>query len=1288
MLTISKIFSKLQHRLLFATFERWCHLVATQQSQERKDAAFKRSQVQALALFHKLASDAHVGSLDRAFRRWHTRVCELVAHEQHHAATRIQVQFRQRRAQALLRDLKQAALDKEFKRQAEIHQLLRFEAYGRAMQWSTLRNGFDLLVQNHCARQIQLLFRRFTVQRRISRLLRRKHAATTIQSHWRRVLATRELASRKEQRRLHDELETRAAITIQASVRRHLAKREAARRRAWLSNENQCATELQHWWTRRRERQDLDRRFALRKVILETEKARLAELERLQEAARREQQRQEAAAIVQRMYRGFRGRRAYNVELAAQRLELATRRVQTSWRRSKGRYALRLRFSVQRDRIEARRQCASRRIQCCFRSFQARCELAALRSEMERQERAAATIQRVVRGRTARKQYTRTRRATITLQSGLRTKLARRERQRRLDEKIAHFQRSSAAATQLQRWVRGVLGRRLARRIRELKEREEELSRSAALLIQKRARGVEARKTATLLREVAAVVVLEQRRHFQASQREASPLLQFMTDFYLRRQARRTSSGRIDSGADDNDSGVRFSLDQCVWLQERLQEARQQIAREDSAVVFLQRMYRGFVARMDVVVMKVRAAQRCELEMTMATRIQRYSRGFLTRRRVATLRQCRRLAELKQTYIQERKWKADEQRWKEQYQREQMELQIRKLKDVELELWEAKHDAEMAKYRAEVVRFRQQELVAQQELERQERELVKTSRSGKDEQDDGNALEAGWAEMADEYGNTYYYNESSFESSWDRPAVEKNPVGPGKTEHSIAPSASSAAESVSCDSTPPSLTKSPLNEHMNHTLTTSSQPDALDGACCMCRVSPATKACLDCGDPTQHRYCASCFVLEHWSSPTQSGQNKQAHDFVLLNKMKNRAQCQAPACRDESGEPRLASYYCSECTDLSATAGRSIPPTAAQHQLETEEQALELPPRPQPPEQPPGGYYCEDCFRQAHASAHALSHVSSALHFRTGATLCCDCERLVATRTCEQCDEEFCAACFDCIHRNSLKKREHAWSMLEILKDELTSDTDAYCIVCDLHRASRLCNLCGDGFCDACFASAHAKGKKAQHTWIAWESFAQVGDWLEIVGETTGGATPIFFNIETKESTTKPPFALKSGAERHQLQFQEREQLQKRKELELESEIVKLRDQVREMQERDALAQRPLSRALRSAGGGGGPLPPEATMAQGTQEVPSKAGRKGWIRRLFSKSTARAGGTDGLTPDERRRDDLVRSIRADEKALVASKMTTRSREEKEAKAAETLGTKQFEAAILHELTKL
>lgn len=1266
--TISRIFSKLQHRFVFAAFERWVTRIHELRLEERKDAAFKRSQVQALALFDKLASDAYVGTLDRAFTRWRLTAEDIVASERHQAATVIQIRYRQRRAKELLRGLKLASRDKEFRRKVEIQQLLRFEAYGRAMQWNTLRNGFNLLLQNHRARQIQFFFRRILIHKRIAKRVARSHAAIRIQGLWRRKLAYSEFNRRRERLRARQALEQHAATEIQWFVRGYLAKNDVKRRHEWLSNENDRAKEIQHCWRKYTERCILYTRFAARKLLLDAEKERFAQLERERELERLELLRHAAALSIQRVYRGFVGRQAFETKIFERDLELAARRVQTSWRRSKGRYALQLRFSVQRDRIEVRRNEAALQIQCCYRVYRSRQVLKSLKADLRRRVKAATTIQRVYRGRKQRTKYQRTRRATITIQSGIKGKLARRERQRRLDRRLAESKLMTQAAITIQRWTRGVFGRMTARRMRELKQREELLTQSAALLIQKRARGIEARKTAQLLREAMQMVELEQKRHYtQASHQrhEASPLLAFMTKYYLERE--RSSKAGTEAGEGSDGRGMIFTFEQSVWLQERLQEARAQVAKEDKAVVFLQRMYRGFVARVDFVVKKVRAKQRRELEVKKATIIQRYARGWLARQHVKKLRLAHRLEELKLAYIRERRWKDDELKWKEQYQREQMELQLKQVKAMELRLKEAKRDAELAKWRAEAAAFRKQELLAQQDLDKAERMKKRLGLAGEkqaaEEDKDGELLmeaEEGWSELLDEYGNTYFYNEATAESVWDRPMrrrKEKPVASDNDTKAVVDGEVTSASVSSGVV---------PANDETSPTAVQS----VPDGNCCKCRTCIATKECLDCvGKPPRRLYCAPCFMDEHYALFADS--NKQTHDFRVLVKVKKPSQCLSLKCRAKEdtigngGGPTLATYYCEEC---------SVLPMGT----------LEIPLPVFTISASKGCFYCEECFAAAHESAQELQHVASALHFHTGALLCCDCSSLVATSHCEQCDEVFCANCFEQMHSKSQKKREHFWTSIEILKEELGgSGKDVYCIECDLRRASRLCNLCGDGFCDLCFIKTHERGKKQQHTWISWSSFAQVGDWLEIFDDKAQAT--IFFNIETKESTTKQPFILKTGAERHLLQFTEREQLQKRKELELETEIVSLKEKLKDMAEKQALAQRPLSRGLRSGAGEGATIADgSAPTAQDQSTVKPK--KKGLIRRLFSKSSQSGGATgDGLTPDESKRKELMQGIRSDEQELVLSKMKTRAREEKEVKATETLGTKQFEVSILQEL---
>ncbi|KAF1317848.1 Abnormal spindle microcephaly-associated protein, partial [Globisporangium splendens] len=594
--TITSIFTRLQHRMLCAAFERWHAFLLWLQKEDRKQAASHRSQVQALALFDKLASDAYIGTLDRALHRWRQITCEIVYKERQHAVTMIQVRYRQRRAKALLTGLKRVALDKEFKQKVEIQQLLKFEAYGTAMRWSTLRNGFNLLLQNICARRIQFFFRRIMLQRRIERRIVRKHAAIRIQCPRRLKLARKELARRKELFQIRQELEAHSATVIQRRVRGFLAKAALTKKRTWQSNKNQRALDIQRCWRKHRQRVELYRRFEVRRDILDAEIARLAQL-------RYEAMRAAAARDIERVFHGFQGRKACRAKMWERTLDLAVRRVQASWRRSKGRYALQLRFSAQRERIEMQRYHAALCIQCAYRVHLAKQLRGSLEAERLRRQQAATAIQRIFRGRRHRKQYQRTRRATITIQGGMKTKLARRERQRRLDRRFEETRQRNEASVRIQTWVRGTLARRRVSRMRELKAREELLTQNAALLIQKRTRGMEARKVTPLLQQVMQLVELEQSRQCRDSSRESSPLLQFMTEHYLH-------------GGED--VVQHFTNTHCLWLEDHIRAAQTQIAKEDHAIVFLQRMYRGFVALVDYVVKKMQAIKRRELETAMA----------------------------------------------------------------------------------------------------------------------------------------------------------------------------------------------------------------------------------------------------------------------------------------------------------------------------------------------------------------------------------------------------------------------------------------------------------------------------------------------------------------------------------------------------------------------------------------------------------------------------------------------------------------------------------------------
>lgn len=1245
---ITQIFSKLQHRFLFASFHRWLKLVEGAQLEERRQAALHRSQAQALALFQRLASDAYVGTLDKAFRRW-LYVCEEIKiSELNTAATQIQSIFRQRRSRALLASLKQASLDREFKARVEIQQLLAFEAYGTAMQWSTLRNGFNLLLQNHCARRIQFFFRRLRVQRHIACRLARKAAATRIQTIWRGRLAKKRVESRRVEVAERIALERRSAIEIQRHARGYLAKCRVRKLRDWQSNENQMTLSIQHCWRKYLGRIELHRRFALRKQAMDEERARLAqkEYERLQ--AEMERQRQSAAINIERVARGFFGRQIYRQLIYEKQLEYAARRVQTSWRKSKGRYALHIRFLAQRERLAASRDHAARCIQGCFRIHRARVYTNLLRQERHRREMAATRIQRIWRGFHARHGFQRKRRATIKIQYGWKCKAARMERQRRFDTRAKELERRRATAIRLQQWLRMVVARICAQRLRDEQQRRETIRRHSALVIQKRARAIEARRTVQVLREAKSLIEQQQSRRYRDSSHSSSALQDGMTWYYLQRAA----------PVDTPSTTVNDQLD---MLQLLIEDSKTELMREDEAIVLLQRHYRGYVSRVAFWAKKVRDQLRRALELKMAMRIQPVARGFIARKRVKQLRQKRKLEEWKEAYIRERKWKEEESTWKEEYHREQTEIQIRKIKAMELKMKEAKRDAELAKWQAEAAMYRKQQLLSKQAFPKNE--------GGEKASDDEIFA---WETVSDGYGNVYYYNSSTGKSSWDLPV--QPPGFPDSSSEKPKPETPRDEESkkkIEASIVEIDLPGVPESGPSSVDPVAEVTKVRRKGICDKCMDRAAVKECMDCHDPDERMYCASCFALEHHAVLGPNA--KQNHDFKVLIKVKNPSGCQSLDCllADRIEPPNLATYFCGECPNGERFAS-----------LNSAEASLHE-----------GCFYCDQCFLKAHETAQESHHLVKALHFRTGALLCCDCNGRLASRQCEECDEQFCAACFEIVHAHSVNKYDHLWSPIDIVKDELPNEKDVYCIDCDRRRATKLCNLCGDGFCDVCFETGHEKGKKQHHTWIPWESFVQVNDWLEIWDDKTNAQ--LYFNLETKESTTKKPFAMKSGVERHQLQFEEREQMQKRKQLELESELIKLKEQIKEFQDKETQSQRPMSRSLRSGGGAVNPRSEiavdsqeqEATLPNSTKKA-TDAKKKSAISRFFSRSKKPPPRPDdGLAPEERKRKDLVSSIQDEEYELMMAKLKTRTREEKENKAKQTFGTKQFEQAIIQELAQ-
>ncbi|KAG7395541.1 hypothetical protein PHYBOEH_003630 [Phytophthora boehmeriae] len=357
---------------------------------------------------------------------------------------------------------------------------------------------------------------------------------------------------------------------------------------------------------------------------------------------------------------------------------------------------------------------------------------------------------------------------------------------------------------------------------------EEKRRQASAVLIQKFVRQYEAQQVAQLFREALNVVKNEQRRYFGSedggihgdkgwvTHQASSELLTYMTQRFL-------------------EDDCCFTTKETRWLRAQVQVAKERLAREDRAVVYLQRYYRGYATRLAFWVHRKQMDELQKLKSKKAVVIQCCARRWLARQRVRRLREQRRLAELKEAYIRERKRKEEERVWKERYDREQMELAVQSAQEAANQLREARREADLARVKAEAAEYRAQELAAEREIET----LMNTAVTKKtDEAKDGD-----WEQFADEYGNVYYYNNRTGESSWDPPPVSSEKKSSDGAEDKDRQPEVKAEE--------PSKEIDPLEAILR------------EGKCIKCRQALSTKRCLDCEDSGRAFYCNQCFKQEH-----------------------------------------------------------------------------------------------------------------------------------------------------------------------------------------------------------------------------------------------------------------------------------------------------------------------------------------------------------------------------------------------------------------------------------------
>ena len=85
---------------------------------------------------------------------------------------------------------------------------------------------------------------------------------------------------------------------------------------------------------------------------------------------------------------------------------------------------------------------------------------------------------------------------------------------------------------------------------------------------------------------------------------------------------------------------------------------------------------------------------------------------------------------------------------------------------------------------------------------------------------------------------------------------------------------------------------------------------------------------------------------------------------------------------------------------------------------------------------------------------------------------CVECEDELAARYCNDCDDAYCANCYDNTHAAG-KRAYHSWDPIGPQR----------CMECEKEVATRWCVNCDDPYCENCFKQIHSKGKRAKHEW-------------------------------------------------------------------------------------------------------------------------------------------------------------------------------------------------------------
>lgn len=133
--------------------------------------------------------------------------------------------------------------------------------------------------------------------------------------------------------------------------------------------------------------------------------------------------------------------------------------------------------------------------------------------------------------------------------------------------------------------------------------------------------------------------------------------------------------------------------------------------------------------------------------------------------------------------------------------------------------------------------------------------------------------------------------------------------------------------------------------------------------------------------------------------------------------------------------------------------------------------------------------YCFACYAIAHRESVELqTHTFEIINNINNQYLTCvECQGQ-ATRKCLDCDDAYCKAHYNALHRRGNRTTHQSYGF---------ALGAPVCVECENDIAMKFCNQCGDQFCLTCYSHVHRKGKKKMHTFAVLASLEDGEDVLQ-----------------------------------------------------------------------------------------------------------------------------------------------------------------------------------------------